>query len=183
MYATLLAVPVVLAESGGWSAAGAGLALAMLSVAMIAAAPLGGRIADRRGHRLPAVAGLSLLVVSSLGLALMGASPNAAGLAAALLVGGAGLGLSGAAIQTAAMEAVPQRHAGVAAGLYSTGRYAGSIVSALLLALVHGDGSEHATAFFAIAAVAAAGAVALALRLGPPLANESMAAAPEPASS
>lgn len=182
MYATLLAVPIVLAESGGWSAAGAGLALAMLSVAMIAVAPLGGRIADRRGHRPPAVAGLALLVVSSLGLALMGASPNAAGLAAALLVGGTGLGLSGAAIQTAAMESVPPRHAGVAAGLYSTGRYAGSIVSALLLALVLGDGSEHATAFFAIAAVAAAGAVALALRLGPPLANESMAAEPEPAS-
>jgi DHA2 family methylenomycin A resistance protein-like MFS transporter len=167
MYATLLAVPVVLAQDGG-SAAGAGLALAMLSVAMIAVAPLGGRIADRRGRRLPADAGLSLLVVSSLGLALMGASPNAVGLAAALLLGGAGLGLSGAAVQTAAMESVPERHAGVAAGLFSTGRYAGAVVSAALLALVLGDGTEHASAFFAIASGAALGAVLLALRLGAP---------------
>jgi MFS family permease len=135
---------------------------------MIAVAPLGGRIADRRGRRLPAVAGLSLLVVSSLGLALMGASPNALGLAAALLLGGVGLGLSGAAVQTAAIESVPERHAGVAAGLFSTGRYAGAIVSAALLALVLGDGTEHASAFFAIAAVGAAGAVLLALRLGAP---------------
>jgi MFS family permease len=167
MYATLLAVPVVLADRAGWSAADAGLALAMLSVAMIAVAPLGGRIADRRGNRLPAVAGLSLLVASALALAAMGSAPTALGLAAALLLGGVGLGLSGAAIQTAAMEAVEQRHAGVAAGLYSTGRYAGSIGSAALLALVLGDGTAHAGAFFAVTAVAAAGAALLALRLSP----------------
>ncbi|HTN25832.1 MAG TPA: MFS transporter [Solirubrobacteraceae bacterium] len=178
MYATLLAVPVVLAERAGWSAADAGLALAMLSVAMIAVAPLGGRIADRRGNRAPAVAGLSLLVVSTAALAAMGAAPTAPGLAAALLLGGIGLGLSGAAIQTAAMEAVDERHAGVAAGLYSTGRYAGSIGSAALLALVLGHGTAHAGAFFAVTAVAAAGAALLALRLGP---GGALTAEPEPA--
>jgi MFS family permease len=168
MYATLLAVPVVLAERDGWSPSDAGLALALLSVAMIAVAPLGGRLADRRGHRPPAVGGLSLLVIATAALAAMGAAPNALGLAAALLLAGVGLGLSGAAIQTAAMEAVEQRHAGVAAGLYSTGRYAGSIVSAGLLALVLGHGTQHAGAFFAVTAVAAAGAVLLALRLSSP---------------
>ncbi|HUR85540.1 MAG TPA: MFS transporter [Solirubrobacteraceae bacterium] len=167
MYGTLLAVPVVLSERSGWSAADAGLALAMLSVAMIAVAPIGGRLADRVGHRIPAGCGLSLLVVATAALAAMGSAPSAIGLAAALLVGGAGLGLSGAAIQTAAMEAVSERHAGVAAGLYSTGRYAGSIVSAGLLAVVLGGGAQHAPAFFAVTAVAAAGAVVLALRLGP----------------
>ena len=181
MYATLLAVPVVLAQRDGWSPADAGLALALLSVAMIAVAPLGGRIADRRGHRLPAVAGLSLLVASCAALAAMGAAPTALGLAAALLLGGVGLGLSGAAIQTAAMEAVDQHHSGVAAGLYSTGRYAGSIVSAGLLALVLGHGTGHAGAFFAVTAVAAAGAALLALRLGPP--RGAAAIAPAPAAS
>ena len=110
----------------------------------------------------------------------MGAEPAALGLAAALLLGGVGLGLSGAAIQTAAMEAVDERHAGVAAGLYSTGRYAGSIVSAALLALVLGHGTEHAGAFFAVTAVAAAGAALLALRLGPGT-GPALAAEPEPA--
>jgi multidrug resistance protein len=179
MYATLLAVPVVLADRDGWSAADAGLALAMLSVAMIAVAPLGGRLADRRGHRMPAVAGLALLTVASAALAVMGAAPTAPGLAVALLLGGVGLGLSGAAIQTAAMEAVEQRHAGVAAGLFSTGRYAGSIVSAGLLALVLGHGTVDADVFFTVTAVAAAGAALLALRLGPP--RFAAAIAPEPA--
>ena len=178
MYGTLLAVPVVLADRPGWSAADAGLALAMLSVAMIAIAPFGGRLADHLGHRIPAAAGLSLLVLATAALAAMGAAPSGGGLAAALLVGGIGLGLSGASIQTAAMESVQQRHAGVAAGLYSTGRYAGSIVSAGLLALLLGGSSEHASAFFALTAVAAAGAALLALRLGPSGRSGEVAAEP-----
>jgi len=168
MYGTLLAVPVVLAERPGWSAADAGLALAMLSVAMIAVSPFGGRVADRRGHRLPAVGGLALLTVATALLAAMGAAPSAAGLAGALLLGGIGLGLANAAVQTAAIEAVAPRHAGVAAGLFSTARYSGGIVSALLLAALLGHGGEHAQAFFAIAAIAAAGSALLALRLGGP---------------
>ena len=165
MYGTLLAVPVVLAERPGWTAADAGLALAMLSVAMIAVAPFGGRLADRRGHRLPAAGGLALLTVAAAMLAAMGAAPSPGGLAAALLLGGTGLGLANAALQTAAIEAVEPRHAGVASGLFSSGRYAGSIVSALLLAALLGHGSSHAALFFAITASAAGASALLALRL------------------
>lgn len=165
MYGTLLAVPVVLADRPGWSPADAGLALALLSVAMIAVAPFGGRLADRRGNRLPAAAGLALLTVAGAMLAAMGAEPSAAGLGAALLLGGIGLGFANAALQTAAIEAVDPRHAGVAAGLFSTGRYSGSIVSALLLAALLGHGSSHAVVFFAITAAAAGASALLALRL------------------
>jgi MFS family permease len=153
MYGTLLAVPVVLAGRPGWSAADAGLALAMMSVAMIAIAPFGGRVADRRGHRLPAVSGFTLLTVGAAMLAAMGGKPSA-------------FGLASAAVQTAAIEAVDPRHAGIASGLFSTGRYAGSIVAALLLALLLGEGGVHAGAFFAVTAAAAAGSALFALRLG-----------------
>lgn len=158
-------VLVVLAERPGWSAADAGVALAMLPVAMIAVAPFGGHLADRRGHRLPAAGGLALLTVAGATLAAMGAEPSAAGLGAALLLGGVGLGLANAALQTAAIEAVEPRHAGVASGLFSSGRYAGSIVSALLLATLLGHGSSHAVVFFAITASAAGASALLALRL------------------
>ena len=147
MYGTLLAVPVVLAGRPGWSAADAGLALAMLSLAMIAVAPFGGRLADRRGHRLPAAGGRALLTVCGAMLATMGAAPSPAGLGTALPLGGIGLGLANAALQTAAIESVHARHAGVAAGLFSSGRYAGSIVSALLLGALLGRGESHAAAF------------------------------------
>ena len=165
MYGTMLAVPVVLAGRPGWSAVDAGLALAIMSVAMVAVAPLGGRLADRRGHRLPAAGGLALLTLTTAMLMTMGADPSAIGLAGALLVGGVGLGLSGAALQTAAIEAVDARHAGVAAGLYSTGRYSGAIVAALLLAALLGHGALHAGAFFAVTMAAAGTSALLALRL------------------
>ncbi|HEV2061085.1 MAG TPA: MFS transporter, partial [Solirubrobacteraceae bacterium] len=126
----------------------------------------GGRVADRRGHRLPAGFGLALLTVAAALLTAMGATPSALGLAGALLLGGIGLGLANAPLQTAAMEAVAPRHAGVAAGLFATARYSGSIVSALLLATLLGHGSEHAQAFFAIIALSAAASTLLALRLG-----------------
>ena len=168
MYGTLLAVPVVLAGRPGWSAADVGFALAMLSVAMVAVAPFGGRLADRRGHRLPAATGLALLTVSTALLAAIGSAPGAAGLAGALLLGGIGLGLANAAVQTAAIEAVAPRHAGVAAGLFATARYSGAIVASLLLAGLLGGGGEHAQAFFAVAALSAGGSALLALRLGGP---------------
>jgi DHA2 family methylenomycin A resistance protein-like MFS transporter len=165
MYTALLAVPVVLADRDGWSAGDAGLALALLSVAMVVLGPFGGRLADAVGHRMPAVTGLALLTAGAALLAAMGATPSAPGLAAALLVAGIGLGLAGAPLQAAALESVDPRDAGVASGLFSTGRYAGSLVAAGLLAALLGGGTAHAGTLFALTAVAAAAATALALRL------------------
>ena len=165
MYATLLAVPVVLSRQPGWSASDAGLALAMMSLAMVAVSPLGGRLADRRGHRLPATAGLALLTASTAALAAMGGDPHAVGLAAALLAGGVGLGLANAPLQAAAVEDIDPRDAGVASGLFSTGRYMGSIVSAGLIAALLGSGAGHPAALFAITTAAALAATVLALRL------------------
>jgi MFS family permease len=166
MYSTLLAVPVVLAGRPGWSPSTTGLALAVLSLGMVAVAPLGGRLADRAGHRRPAVAGLALLAAATAGLATMGAAPPAAGLVVALLGAGIGLGLAGAPLQAAAVEAVDPGDAGLASGLFSTGRYTGSIVSAGLLAGVLGHGGAHAATLFALTAATAAAAAVLALRLG-----------------
>jgi hypothetical protein len=51
-----------------------------------------------------------------------------------LAVAGIGLGLSSSGMQTAAVEAVSGREAGVAAGVYSTSRYLGSIVGSSIIA-------------------------------------------------
>jgi DHA2 family methylenomycin A resistance protein-like MFS transporter len=96
----------------------------------------------------------------------MGDAPSAAGLAAALLVAGIGLGLANAPLQAAAVEAVDPRDAGVASGLFSSGRYTGSIVSSALLAVLLGHGTGHAGALFTVTAGTALLAAALALRLG-----------------
>jgi MFS family permease len=136
-----------------------------MSVAMVAVSPVGGRLAGRRGPREPAAAGLALLTASTAALAVMGGEPSTAGLAVALLAAGIGLGLAGAPLQSAAVESVDARDAGVASGLFSTGRYMGSIVSAGLIAVLLGHGAGHPAALFTVTAAAALAATVMALRL------------------
>ncbi len=167
MYSTLLTVPILLSRRGGWSSAKIGALLVMLSGAMVVCSPLGGRLADRVGRRWPTVIGLALLTLGVLPLALA-----SGGIAVPLLIGslgvaGLGLGLSSAGMQTAAIEAVGPREAGVASGVFSTSRYFGSIVGSSLLAGLLGTagGGGFRIVFIMVAAAALLSAlVALALR-------------------
>ncbi len=149
LYTTLLAIPILLSRRAGWASAEIGLVLAALSVTMIAFAPIGGRLADRLGRRWPAVVGLSLLTLGLLPLALAGSGIALPALLGSLSVAGAGLGLSSASLQTAAIESVGPREAGVASGIFSTSRYFGGIIgSGLLTGLL--DSSQSSGGFDAV---------------------------------
>ncbi|MGI8857826.1 MAG: MFS transporter [Thermomicrobiales bacterium] len=167
MYSTLLTVPILLSRRGGWSSAKVGVLLVMLSGAMVVCSPLGGRLADRVGRRWPTVIGLALLTLGVLPLALAGGGIAIPLLLGGLGVAGVGLGLSSAGMQTAAIEAVGPREAGVAAGVFSTSRYLGSIVgSSLLAGLLGAAGSGGFRMVFVMVAAAAllSALVALVLR-------------------
>jgi MFS family permease len=158
MYSTLLAVPLLLARQSGWTSAAIGGAVAALPIATMATAPLGGRLADRLGRRRTTVLGLSMLTIASAPLALGVEALDPAGLVASLALGGAGLGLSTAPLQAAAIEAVDARDAGVAAGVFSTGSYLGSIAGSILFAAWLARAGADSTGFagvFATVLVAA----------------------------
>jgi len=167
MYSTLLTVPILLARRGGWSSAKVGGVLVMLSGAMVVCSPLGGRLADRIGRRRPTVIGLALLTLGVLPLALAGSTIAIPLLLGSLGLAGVGIGLSSAGMQTAAIESVGPREAGVASGVFSTSRYFGSIVgSSILAGLLGAAGGGGFRAVFMMVAVAAllSALVALALR-------------------
>jgi EmrB/QacA subfamily drug resistance transporter len=167
MYSTLLTVPILLARRGGWSSAKIGAVLVILSGARVVCSPLGGRLADRVGRRGPTVIGLALLTLGLLPLALAGGGIAIPLLLGGLGVAGLGLGLSSAGMQTAAIESVGPREAGVAAGVFATSRYFGSIIgSSLLAGLLGTAGGGGFRAVFIMVAVAAllSALVALALR-------------------
>lgn len=138
LYTTLLAIPVITAARSGLGSETRGALLSVLSVGSVVFAPVGGRIADRSGRRLPAVAGMLIAAGGLVLAAVLGG--NVPLLAAVLALAGVGFGLSGAGMQTAAVEAVPPEDAGSAAGLYSTFRYLGGVagtgVSAAVFAAV-----------------------------------------------
>jgi DHA2 family methylenomycin A resistance protein-like MFS transporter len=132
-YVTLLALPLFLATRPGVSGSTTGLLLAAMSGGMVLCAPLGGRLADRLGRRLTSLVGLALQPIGALPLALGIDTLPLPALIACLAILGTGLGLASAPLQTAALEAVEAHEAGVAAGLFSTSRYLGSIVGSVLL--------------------------------------------------
>lgn len=133
MYVTLLSIPLLLARRPGVDIMQVGLVLGCLSITTAVLSPVGGRLSDRVGRRIPAFAGAALLTVSLTSLSL---DPDAGSgvLAVHLLAIGAGVGIAAPALQTAAIESVAVAHSGTAAGLSSTSRYVGSIIGTLLLA-------------------------------------------------
>ena len=136
MYTTLLAMPLYLEGVRGYSVQVSGMILVALSAFAALWGPIGGRWTDRRGRWLPAVSGAAVLLAGTL---LLTIAVNRSGLelvVVALAMMGLGLGVSGAPVQTAAIEAVTAGKTGSAAGIFSTARYLGSVTGSTVLAVV-----------------------------------------------
>ena len=170
MYVTLFALPILLSRRTGWTGAEIGLVVATMTMTMtmFASSPVGGRLADRLGARLPATIGLALTTVCLVPFALSSANLSGAAMIAALVGIGSGIGLATVPLQLAAIEAVDASMTGFVSGMFSTSRYLGSIAGISLLAgplapAASGFGG-FATLFTALT-VAAAASAALALLL------------------
>ncbi|MCC6627434.1 MAG: MFS transporter [Chloroflexi bacterium] len=155
MYVTLLVLPLLLSQRADSTALLIGGLMTVLSAAMALATPFGGRLADRVGRRWPAVIGLTLLTVGLLPFAVIGASIAVVPAGLGLLVAGVGLGLASASLQTAAVEAVGPESAGIAAGLFSTARYLGSIVGSSLMAGLLASAGGYTVIFIVVVLAAA----------------------------
>jgi MFS family permease len=165
LYGTLLAVPLLFSASAGWSELRIGLVLTSVSVAMIVASVLGGRLADRVERRQVAVAGFALFGLGLLPLAVALEDVATVVLVAGLAVAGVGAGLANPALQAAALDAVEDGDAAVASGVYSTGRYLGGIVAASLLAVAVGGSADGFGLVLGVCVAAAFASAALALAL------------------
>ncbi len=164
LYSLLLAVPLLLDRRPDWNESRIGLVLTAMSAGMVILAPIGGRLSDRVGRRLPATVGMSLLSLGVVLLAVIGPDVSGPVLVAALALSGIGLGLGSGSLQTSAVESIEPEHAGMAAAASSTARYVGSIVGAAVLAglVTSPDGFQI---LFVMTAAAAVAAVALATML------------------
>ncbi len=139
LYTVLLSVPVFLDKLAGWSSGEIGLLLAALSVQMVVFAPIGGRLADRRGRRYPALLGAVLIALGIGPLIAIDPGWSWLVLLGPLVTLGIGVGLSAAPVQAMAVNAAGAGESGQAAGLYSTMRYLGSIVGSAGLAAILSD--------------------------------------------
>ncbi|HMM42264.1 MAG TPA: DHA2 family efflux MFS transporter permease subunit [Thermomicrobiales bacterium] len=118
----------------GFSPIRAGLTMTPMSLMIMVAAPLSGRLSDRLGSRWILTGGLSLM---SLGIVLMIAAIDVGttwqSLLPALIVTGAGMGMTFAPMTAAAMREVPPRIAGSASGILNTTRNVGQVLGIAVL--------------------------------------------------
>jgi len=156
MYVTLLAIPILLSNRTGWTSLQTGLVLAAMSVTLAAFSPLGGRLSDRCGKRLPNLAGLTLLTLGLLPLAVLGEAIPLFFLLLCLALAGTGVGLCSISLQTAVLESVKKDQTGIASGVSSTSRYLGSIIgSGTVTVLLSATQTGNFKLIFLIAALAA----------------------------
>ena len=166
MYTALLALPLYLEAVRGLGVQVAGFTLVALSAFAALWGPIGGRWTDQRGRWLPAVAGAVMLLVGTILLTVAVTRPELTLLVIALAVMGLGIGVAGAPVQTAAVEAAPRAQTGSAAGIFSTARYLGSVTGSTVLAMVFiqrpevGQTAPFVGLFAGLSLVAALGIIA-----------------------
>jgi EmrB/QacA subfamily drug resistance transporter len=167
LHAMFILVPLLVERLLDGSAETAGLVLLGISGLGAVAAPFGGRLSDRRGRRLPVVAGSVCLTIGLIALWLVAAETTALVVGALLCIVGFGLGFSGSPRQAAALESVPGDRVGMAAGTYYTGRYLGGVLGASLAGAVLGSTVTAAgvTLGFGLVALVGAGLIVVAFGL------------------
>lgn len=165
-YSLLLITPIVL-DARGWSSQSIGFALTLLTVGIILMGPLGGRMSDRWGRRLPVVVGLALGGLAVAVSVPRGDEVSPAALLVSLGLFGLGSGLATPSIMIAALEAAPESRIGIAAGVLSMSRYWGSIVASVVLTVAVSDTGRGTGLMLAVAlAGCVAGVVAAGLLPG-----------------
>ena len=132
----------------GLDALHTGLALLPWTSMMIVLGPLGGRVADRFGTRLPILSGLALVVTGYAWIALVtGVAVSYADLVGPLVITGVGASLAMAPASTAVVGAVAADEVGVASGVTSMVReLAGTLGLAVMVATFTGAGGGYSSA-------------------------------------
>ncbi|MDC0744766.1 MFS transporter [Polyangium mundeleinium] len=182
MYSTIFELPQVAGRLFHVGPRDVGAVLLSMMGTMVLTSPFAGRGTDRFGARAVALVGCSLALAGTAFLALRPLHALSDAIPALVMLG-AGLGLSSAPSQSAAMSDIPREKSGMAAGLTSTMRYIGGVAGLTVLGLVLTDRPasdvvmhEHTTAMSIYGAV-------LLLTLGCALLLPGRAVAPVPLAS
>ncbi|HEX6159188.1 MAG TPA: MFS transporter, partial [Thermoanaerobaculia bacterium] len=148
MYSMIYLVPFLL-TTAGMKPSATGRMLILFTAAMVLLSPIGGRLSDAIGPRIVSLTGA---LVGTAGAALFVTRGDTM-LVTALVLMGAGIGISTSPSQAAAMSAVPGSQAGVASGALSTMRYLGGVIGGGLVALIAGAGILHDARMYVFPAV------------------------------
>ncbi len=145
-----------LQRTAGFSALGASTVLVVVALLVGAAAPIAGRLADRRGEQLPVTAGFLATALGLLVLGLPGVSLQSPITLAPLIPIGLGLGMLFVPVSRAALNATPPAVHGRVSAVLSAGRLLGAAIGAGLAGLALSGGGSASTVHLALLLACAA---------------------------
>jgi len=155
-YAMLFLTPLYFQTARGASALDAAVLLLPMSLSYMVTSHLSGRIANKLGPRVPMTAGMGLMGLGLLVLALIPLNDTLILIESGLLAMGCGLGLTVGPMNAVAVANVPAARSGTASGLINTARMIGATLGVAVLGAVfvmhmaEGVGTRGlATAYFA----------------------------------
>jgi MFS family permease len=166
LYATILAIPVLLADTA--STLMVGVALFALSAMGIVLGPIAGALIDRFGARWPTALGGVLIVVGALATGAVVTGEELVVLLPALLVLGSGVAFTFPATRVGAIDTVAPRHAALASGVVSTSRYFGGMLGAIIASAALTAFAPASRGPVLFTALAVSGALTVAASLGMP---------------
>ena len=143
-FGILFAVPLFIKEIRGLDARDAGYVLSALAIPVVLIPPFSGRLADKWGRRRPALLGGLLMVCGVAPMMFLQASWSPWLVAFLLLFVGAGSAMQQPAVQTSSVDSVRPEDAGMASGVFSTGRYVGTIIGTAVAAALLGSSDAAA---------------------------------------
>jgi EmrB/QacA subfamily drug resistance transporter len=176
VYSVLFVLPFLLIQGRGLTASHAGIVLTAQPIVMAVVAPVSGTMSDRLGSRGLATAGMFVLGVGMVLLALLVTHGSLSAIAGALAVVGLGVGTFVSPNNSALMGAAPMHRQGIASGVLATARnvgmvlgvgYAGAVFTTVLARAgrqASGLPAAVRASLLAAAALAAIGTILSALR-------------------
>ncbi len=166
LYATILAIPVLLADAA--SPLMVGVALFALSAMGIVLGPIAGALIDRFGARWPTALGGLLIVAGALATGAVVTGEQLVVLLPSLLVLGSGVAFTFPATRVGAIDTVAPRHAALASGVVSTSRYFGGMLGAIIASAALTAFAPASRGPVLFTALAASGALTAIASLGMP---------------
>jgi MFS transporter, DHA2 family, methylenomycin A resistance protein len=136
MYAMLFLTPLYLQSVRGGGALLAGIELLPLSVTYVVVSQMSGKIANEFGPRLPMTAGMAMMGIGLVMLALIPLNDSLFLIEAAMVVIGCGLGLNTGPVNAVAVANAPASRSGTASGLLNTARMIGATLGVAVLGAV-----------------------------------------------
>lgn len=135
-FSRLVYIPLLLGTVRGVSELQIGLVMLPSAAGMATMMPVGGRLADRVGARIPVSVGIALLAASFAGLAELTTTTPLWVVSGLLFAGGLGSGLSMMAPGIVAMNSVTARQVSQATGLSTVSRQVSAAVGTAVLASI-----------------------------------------------